>query len=241
MGQADTLVKLQDADLAEVRARKRLDALPEKNAILETRKKRREVEDLRSRAEEYLAGLEREISRREDETTGLDEKLEHEQAKVMSGEVSNPKELQNLTREMDALKRRKDKIEMESLQLMEKVEKARQQLAKIAEALASLDEREAKLAEEFKDKGGELQTEIDHLHREREALSAQLQPDLRAAYEDLRSSKGGLGAGVLTSDACSACRVQLPAQKVSALKGGPDVGRCPNCGRLLVVRREGES
>ena len=241
VGQADTLVKLQETDLAEVRARKRLDELPEKRAILETRKKRREVEDLRGRAENYLAGLERDIARHEDETAALDEKLEHEQAKVMSGEVVNPKELQNLTREMDALKRRKDKLEMESLQVMEKVEKAKEQIAKIDDATKSLDAREEKLGREFKEKGGELQTEIDHLHREREALAAALQPDLRKAYEDSRASKTGVGAGVLTADACSACRVQLPSQQVSALRAGPDVGRCPNCGRLLVVRREDES
>lgn len=237
---SETLLKLQEADLAEVRARRRLDELPEKRAILETRKKRTEVDGLRARAETFLGVLERDVAKHEDDVASVTEKLASEQARVMSGEVTNPKEVQSITREMDALKRRQDKLEMEELQLMEKVEKAKAQLVKIDEALSALDAREGKLTKEFKAKGGELQSEIDRTHKQREKLAKSLDANTRAAYERARESKGGIGVGVLQDGTCSACRVQLPAERVHALKAGPDTAQCPNCRRILVVRH-GES
>ncbi|MBE0475769.1 MAG: hypothetical protein IBX62_01515 [Coriobacteriia bacterium] len=241
MERSETLVRLQEADLVEVRTRKRLDELPEKRAILDARKKRREVEQLRGRAEEFLGGLRSELSRLEDEASGVEAKIGSEQARVMSGEVVNPKEVQNITREMDALKRRKDKLEIEELRVMEKVEKAEGQLARIDGALTALDAREGELTQAFTSKGGELQNDIDRAHREREALAAALDPETLDAYEEARASKGGIGVGVLEGDTCSACRVQLPAEKLHSLRSGEDVARCPNCRRLLVVRRGGSS
>jgi predicted nucleic acid-binding Zn-ribbon protein len=42
--------------------------------------------------------------------------------------------------------------------------------------------------------------------------------------------------GILKEGMCSACRVGLPVGKVEELVKGPDVGVCPNCNRLLIVR-----
>ena len=61
-------------------------------------------------------------------------------------------------------------------------------------------------------------------------------PQLLAQYEAARESKGGVGVGRLDGDSCSACRMSLPAERISELAAGPDVGVCPHCHRLIVVR-----
>jgi hypothetical protein len=175
------------------------------------------------------------VSRSNDDAGSIQAKIDAEQRKVLSGEVTNSKELQNLTRELDALKRRKDSIEFEELGLMEKAEAGAEQLAKVEAALAEGAAREAALIAAFKEKGGDLQQQIAALRKERSRLAAELSDAALARYEELRVSKHGIAVGVLTGSLCSACRTQIPANQVQAIEGGPEVAECPNCKRMLIV------
>lgn len=238
MQQGQALLELQATDLEILRAEKRLEEIPEKRAILDARHKIREVEALRAKAEGIAANLERGVSRNEDECAGLTAKIEDEQIKIMSGDITNPKELQHIAREMDALKRRRDKLEMEQMKLMERVEVGRAQVAKVDAALVQLARREEELTLAFKSKGGEMIAAIEALKARREELAAGIGPDLLGRYDTLRASRAGLGAGRLSGQSCTACRMELPAQRVQELSAGPEIGICPNCKRLLVVGGE---
>jgi predicted nucleic acid-binding Zn-ribbon protein len=235
MDQGSTLLRLQDLELEIRRAEKKLDEMPEKRAILETRAKRREVEALGAKAQELVDRLQREIQKNEDESASLSEKIDAEQARVMSGDITNAKEIQHLTREIDALKRRREKLEMEELQFIERVEKAKGQAEKVKTALDQLERKEAKLTEEFTARGGELQTSVQRLGEERDQARSDLDPDVSTRYEELKATKGGIGAGLLRDSACTACRVELPAEQVERLLSGPEIGTCPNCHRMIVV------
>lgn len=238
MSHGETLIALMELDLEIVRAEKALDDLPEKRAVLRLRKRLREIEAVRDKAQAYCHKTDAMIARSSDEADSIQAKIDAEQAKVLSGEVTNPKELQNLTRELDALKRRKDAVEHEELGLMEKAEAGRQQLDKVTAALDEGAAKEASLIEEFKAKGGELQTEIGRLRASRERRAAELPDALRARYESVRDVKHGIAVGELKGDLCSACRTQIPAQEAQALHAGPEVAECPNCRRILVVARD---
>lgn len=238
MTDGEVLLALTEQDLAIARAEKALDELPEKLAVLQLRKRLREIEGVREKAAAYCRKTEALIARSNDEASSLQAKIDTEQAKVLSGDISNPKELQNLTREMDALKRRKDAVEFEELGLMEKAEAGSVQLAKVEAALAEGVAKEQALITEFKSKGGELQTEIGHMRESRDRLAARLAPALRSRYEALKESKHGIAAGELKGQLCSACRTQIPSHEVQAILSGPDVTECPNCKRLLVVRAQ---
>ena len=240
MGQGTTLLGLADADLQIGRLERKLDEMPEKRAILEARKKTIEVKQLRAKAEELVSRLERDASRNEDETAQISEKIDSEQAKLMSGSITNPKEVQHISREMDALRRRKEKLEIDNLALLERIEKAQGQLAKIDAALAQLASREESLTDEFRSKGGEIQTALDSLKNRRNDLTAELDADTVERYERARASKQGVGAGALDGTACTACRMELPAERVDELLSGPEIAMCPACRRLLVVTPSSE-
>lgn len=235
MSQASSLLELQAADLDILRSKKRLDELPEKRAILQVRAKQREVTELRGKADLLLRKLQSDLNAHQDEITLLTEKIEAEQAKVMS--TSDHRAVTSITREMDGLKRRRDKLEMESLSLMERTDKARGQAATIDQALAQFATKESALVAKFQTVGGELQTHIASLETQRAQLSASLPADLLGRYESARESKGGVGVGQLDGSACTACRMVLPAERVHELLGGPEVGICPQCRRLIVVPR----
>jgi len=236
MDRPATLLALQECDLEIRRAAKQLEEMPEKRAILETRHKRADVEKLKAKAEELVHRLDRAIAANNDEVATVEEKIAAVQATLDSGQVTNPKEVHNLSREMDALKRREDKLDNETLTLMERAEKAREQVAKIDVALDRLAAKEASLIAEYQTKGGEVQAHLEARKEARTALAAALGPDLLARYETAAGAKGGIGAARLLDVACSACRVELPAERLRELREGPDIGVCPNCRRLLVVR-----
>lgn len=235
MDEGATLLRLQETDIEIRRGEKQLDELPVKRKIIDTRHKTKDVQALKAKAEHLVARLERAISRNEDETSQVSEKLEAEQAKVMSGDVTNPKEVQHITREMDALRRRREKLEMEDLELMERLEKSKLQVGKVEVALQQLATQEATLTEKFRAEGGEIQGTIEKLKAQRETLARSLSPQLLERYESVREAKGGVGAATLAGPACTACHMELPAQRLEELLAGPRIAVCPACRRLLVI------
>ena len=240
VNQAAALLELQEIDLEIARAERALDELPEKKAILETRAKQREVQTLSSKADLLVSKIEAEIRKAQDETAIVQGKAEEEQAKLMTGQINDHKQVQHISREIDSLRRRKDKLEMDTLKLMERLEKAEGQRDTVRNALEQLAERETVLVERFREHGGELQQAIADNTARRKSVAASLEPDLLKRYESLRGMKAGIGVGRLEGDSCTACRMQLPAEAVASLLAGTDVGVCSHCHRLIVVRLEDE-
>jgi predicted nucleic acid-binding Zn-ribbon protein len=236
MTQAASLLALQDLDIEIMRAKKRLDELPEKREILAVRQKARDVTDLHGKADLLVKKLQADLKAHQDEITTLAEKIAGEQTKVMA--TTDHRAVQSITREMDGLRRRQDKMEMESLQLMERIDKASAQILKIDEALKQLADKDAALVARFKSVGGALQAEIADMERRREQTAASIDVDVVSRYEQIRESKGGVGVGRLDGEACSACRMSLPAERVRELQSGDDISVCPQCRRLIVVRVE---
>lgn len=238
MTEGDVLLALARHDLSIARAEKTLDELPEKQSILKLRQRLKEIEGGLEKAHAYCRKAESMVARSQDEIASVDAKLESEQAKVLSGEVSNPKELQNLTRELDSLKKRKDTLEREALEVMEKAETGGAQVAKVEAALDEGRAKEADLIERFREHGGDIQRDIERLRAERALLIGRLPGSLAARYESLRVAKHGIAVGELKSGLCSACSTQLPAGEAQRLTAGPEIGECPNCRRLLIIRVE---
>ena len=237
MTQAGSLLELQALDLEVLRSNKKLEELPEKHAILAARAKLREVTTLHGKADLLVHKLGSDLKAHQDEIEMLTVKIAAEQAKVM--ETTDHRAVTSITREMDGLKRRRDKLEMESLQIMERVDKAKAQTSMIDEALVQLNAKEAALVAQFKEVGGELQKHIAQTEAKRAKLAKSLPDELVRRYEAARESKGGVGVGELDGDACTACRMVLPAERVRELANGPAIGTCPQCRRLIVVHPNG--
>jgi len=235
MTKGETLLALMEQDLAIARAVKALDELPEKAAILQLRHRLKEIEGVAEKARAYVQRANAMVAKSADEVEMVQAKIDAEQAKVLSGQVTDPKELRNLTREIDALSRRKDQLEREELGLMEKAESGEAQRAKVDAALEEGRAKEADLIERYKSQGGEIQTEIARLRAERDAIARTLDGSLLARYERLREAKKGVAVGALKGALCTACRTEIPAGEVQALQAGPEVAECPNCKRMLVI------
>ncbi|MDO8915783.1 MAG: hypothetical protein Q7W16_06860 [Coriobacteriia bacterium] len=236
MDQARMLLELQDRDLRVLRLNKQLDEMPEKRAILAARAKLSEIATLLARTDAVGRSIDTQISRLDDEMTAIRVKMDHEQAKLLSGEVKNPKELTAISMELDSLKRRLDKLEAEELAHMAKRETATAQSEKVSAALVAGRAREAEMVTAFKIRGGDLLGEVSRLAAERATLAGALPPALRERYEAVRAAKHAVAVGNLEGDMCGVCRVNIPAGELEKLQAGPDIGRCPMCQRILIVR-----
>ncbi len=236
MDAAHALIELQEKDLALLRLNKQLDELPEKRAILAARTRLGEMRALVGRSDAGLRAIDAELKRFEDEAVTLNGTIDEEQGKLLSGAVKNPKELQAISLELDALKRRLEKLEQTQLAAMQRREDAGAQNERIRAAIVSGEQIEAQLTGKFKEHGGALLAAIEAENRQRDVLLEAIPADLRDRYEAIRDARHGIGVGVLEAGMCTACRVGLPAGKIDVLMSGPDVGTCPNCQRLLVVR-----
>ena len=245
MQQAETLLILAERDLEIARLQKQLEEMPEKASILELRHKIKEIEALSEKARRFIEQASVALRRLEDESSSIEAHLQAEQAKATSGETSNHKELQNLARELDSLRKQKDRKDTETLQQMETLEAGEAKAATIEAGLAKARAREAHLIATFQERGGAIQQRLDALARERAAMAALLRPSLLERYEQTRALKHGIGVGMLEGSTCSVCRIELPAERAQALREdahrtNDPVGTCPNCHRILIVREAGQ-
>ena len=236
MDQAVALLALQDADLELMRLRKQLDELPEKRRILETRAKRREIETIRSKADLLLQKLQSQLKAHQDDLATLTAKIDAEQKKLMS--TSDHRQVQSLSREIEGLKRRQEKVTADAAEVSGRIEKAQAQANTVDEALARIGEKENELVAAFQQQGGSIQQRIAQLEADRATYAGGLDADLLARYEAARAAKSGIGVGRLEASGCTACRMALPAERVAELEAGDDIGVCPACRRLIVVRWE---
>ncbi|MBC7248006.1 MAG: hypothetical protein H5T73_09535 [Actinobacteria bacterium] len=189
-------------------------------------------------AESSLEESGKKQKRLETEVQGVDEKLAREEEKLFGGRVTNPKELRGLQAEVRSLKRKKDELETELLEEMERQDEIRFRVeglrARRNELLADIEEKEGTLRAELE----KLQGELGELEREREELAGSLEDELLELYEKLLAGKQNLAVVKVIEGICQGCRVELPGKEYDRFLRSEGIFRCPNCGRIL-VRQDG--
>lgn len=168
------------------------------------------------------------------ELASLAERIDETDKSLMSGDVTNPKELEALQASLDSLKRQRETSEETSVEAMTKVEALQ----------ATLDEKKKKLAateaewkngqKELRTEGAKLQKQYIMLKEKRETASGTIDAKLLDNYEQLRKRKGGIAVARLEEDGCGVCHMQVPSGIVSAARSvRDDLVHCPSCGRIL--------
>lgn len=230
------LLRVQEHDTAADRLRHRRHTLPE-------------LAQLRA-VEEELAGLEATLAtvgagaaeaarvqrRLEGELSLLEAKIAELDAKLYSGVVTVPRELQAMQAEGDAMRARRATLEDDVLEAMAAREPLDDEVAALERRRDELDREGARLraavAEAEADVDRELAAEIEA----RGAAASSIPEDLAALYEQLRAHLDGVGAAPLVNGRCGGCHLALPATEVDRLRKEPPetLVRCEQCSRILV-------
>ena len=230
------LLDLQRVDSGIDRLNQRKADLPEQRELDDLNEQRSGMAVTHAEAQASLDAVAREQTKLETEIQQIDDKVTHEQSRLYSGEVSNPKELANIQAELDALRRRKAHLEDQELEVMERREGIEKEHGDLFSSLADLDAKIADATQRRDHAAVEISEELTRLGEERAQLVPTIHPEVLELYEDLRARRGGVAAGALENGVCRACGLPLsPMQRDEIKRSDDPIIRCENCRRLLVI------
>ncbi len=223
-----------DAELTRLEHRRR--GLPEHEELSRLEQRDRELRDELAVLEAQEGDLRREQAKAEGDVEQVRTRIERDQARLDAGQVSSPRELENLQSEIESLHRRQSDLEEIVLDVMERRESAqsRQQAATAeraqvgADAGVAITRRDAALAE--------IAEQAGKAADRRTGLVTDEPADLIDLYERLRAQHGGVGAAALRRGRCEGCHLSLNTVDLNAIRAAPadEVVRCEECRRILV-------
>jgi len=162
-------------------------------------------------------------------------KIEQAESSLYGGTVKNPKELQDLQKDIVSLKKHLATLEERQLETMLKAEAKEKELLN---AKAELEKIESRLGSEH----GKLIEEqavhfkqLESLTEEREAAIAPIESSLLHVYENLRQQKRGVAVVEVIDNACTACGTTVNASFQQNARSQKQLVNCPSCGRIIFV------
>ncbi|MET7281393.1 C4-type zinc ribbon domain-containing protein [Kribbella sp. NPDC005582] len=187
-------------------------------------------------ADTEVGDLQREQKKADSDVDQVRQRKARNQQRIDSGQITSPKDLDNLQHEVGSLERRISALEDAELEVMEKLEAAevvQKDLRARAEAFAG---RQAELESSRDASLKELDEQRAGINEKRAEVLAELPEALVKQYQRLREHNGGIGAAPLVGKRCMGCRMELAPSDLNAMKAAaPDaVLRCEECGRILV-------
>ena len=250
MAVTEALLDLQSIDVAIDRLITRRDALDAGGQLAAARAAADEAERVLGEFGLAIDSLDRDATKLEHEIDSLTQKATAERSRMSDGSVANARELASIGREVENLDRRRSDREDEVLEIMEQRE-ALELRAK--EARAASDAQRAEVERVGADTAIELRqvtADLDIRRAERQAIVPGIDPEVLELYEELRSTKKGVGAAALVDGVCQGCHETLSAVELDRVKrsdGDPAVRALPadpgpvNAAPDLVIHCDGAS
>ncbi len=230
MSQPFKLFRLQqvDSQLDQVRAR-----LHEIELILSDNAALRQAQENERSAEQAWKDAQKALRHAEQEVQAQRIKIEQTDASLYGGKIRNPKELQDLQRELASLKRHITVLEDRQLENMLAVEDAEagHQSASQAREAAHLqaETQHALLSAEQ----NTLLHRVSGLESERQAIDNSIEKEDMQLYEQLRQQRRGVAVAKVTEKTCAACGSTLTPGQIQAAHSPTQISRCTFCGRIL--------
>ncbi len=230
MNSAFHLYQLQKVDsqinLLDIRLKEIADLLRNDSEIQAATQALFEVSSSLSAANSVLQGIEQKIRTKRN-------KLEQSESSLYAGNIKNPKELQDLQKEVASLKSVISEYEneqMEQMILIEQIEKEKNiHEDQLNSANKKLELRQKDLVEESK----RIETQRSKLLTEREISLSQVPELLILTYDDLRKKKSGVAVARVEDQTCSICGTSLTPAECQAAKSSTKIFTCSSCGRVL--------
>ncbi len=190
-------------------------------------------------AETIVSDLQRELDKAEADIEQVRVRKARDADRLASGAITAPKQLQELEHEIGTLARRQSDLEDAELEVMERMEQAQSTLdGLLAERSEHASSRTA--AHEVRDATWvTIDADLATTSTERAVVATEIPADLRALYEKLRASEGGIGVGMVARGACSACRLDLMQnEKAEYRSAAVDEVLRHECRRIIVRTAE---
>ncbi|CAG6915770.1 zinc ribbon domain-containing protein [Mycobacterium avium subsp. paratuberculosis] len=234
VAQQRSLLELANVDAELSRLAHRAEHLPEQQACERMQQEYDAAGDRLGAVRIALEDIDAHVLRLEAEVDAVRQREDRDRSLLQSGAI-DAKQLADLQHELETLQRRQTSLEDSLLEVMERREELQAQLDGEQQALKELEAEMATARRDLDAARGEI-SESRALHSSRrDALSAELDPELFALYERQRA-RPSPGAGQLLGRRCGACRLEIDRGELSRISAAAedDVVRCPECGAILL-------
>ena len=160
-------------------------------------------------------------------------KIEQTEASLYGGRVQNPKELQDLQKDIASLKKYQQTLEERELEAMLLAETAENELQA---AKQELEQTQLNVKEQNRDLTSEnevLNKDLERLEHERNAILSDLVSSAVNTYDQIRKQRRGIAVTTVSDSACSACGTTLTLSLQQNARSATQLFNCPTCGRIL--------
>ena len=229
------LLELADLDAELSRLEHRRRSLPELEEYRRIEARDAELTDELTALEAAESDLSREQAKAEADEDQVRSRVDRDQTRLDAGQVSSPRELENLQSEIVSLARRQSDLEEIVLDVMERQEAAERRRASLTQEQSELAQQRDEVAARRDAALGEIGEQMEKAGSLRAGISAGVPDELLALYEKLRSQHG-VGAAALRGGRCEGCHLSLNTVDLARIRAAePDeVLRCEECRRILV-------
>lgn len=230
MSDLPLLHDLQELDLRIEAQRHRLQeieaALGETSELANARTRVQALQDLLHRQQQQL----RELDWKVDE---LVSHAKQDEARLYSGSIRNPKELEGLRRDLEQRQAHRRELEDRELELMASLESTQADLRLAQEEQARLEALASEKNRRLLEQRTAIERELAALDSQHSELSARISAASLTLYQRLRKEKRGRAVSTIERSTCQGCRIALPMGLVQRVRAGRELVFCPSCGRIL--------
>ena len=222
-----------DAELSRLDHRRRV--LPENAEFERAQQRDGELRDELATLEATGSDLTRDQAKAERDVDQVRTRIERDRARLDAGQVSSPKELENLQSEIVSLERRQGDLEEVVLEVMERLEEVIRRSDELSTEQTALTGQMKEIAARRDAAFAEIDEQAGKARDARDGIAADLPEDLLALYDRLRAQHT-VGAAVLRNGRCEGCHLTLNTVDLGRIRAAPpdEVLRCEECRRILV-------
>ncbi len=160
--------------------------------------------------------------------------LKQTEQRLYSGNITNPRQLEDLQAKSQSLRKWVAKLEDDLLEVMVAREEADEVDTKISTQLKHLTAKRATLEQNLAAERSVLQSRGQTLLEEAENVKTHIPQAIIDSYHYLSNRTGGIPVARLNGDICSMCGVEVLKPTQRKVKNGEEA-YCDGCRRLLVA------
>jgi predicted nucleic acid-binding Zn-ribbon protein len=164
----------------------------------------------------------------------LQAKLKPIQQKLLSGSVTNPKELGAMQQQANQIKSHVREEEDKVLDMMGQAEALQNAAAAKAAEVDSIEQEWAGKRNQLQAEQAELMATLDSDRITRGEILGQIDPDHLQLYEKLRQKKQGSAVAKIEQGRCQGCKITIPVSELTQARAG-ELVQCGSCSRVLCV------
>lgn len=234
MREPDALLRMQEIDLALMRHKKTLAAMPQVKKIQAVKAARKKLSSQITKIVGQRKDAEMDLEENEALQVRFHEDIDDVQARFESGDAGF-RDIKNLEGQLTQYAKRLEKLEYQHKELVLRLEKARlaeQNARALDDKLISEGES---LVEGLREQSADIERDVRKLSLEREAVIVNITPEVLERYQSGTKRFGGLAVEHLRGNVPSVCRVTISPSAFGDIRRGPAITECPYCHRLLVT------